>query len=97
MEREGQRERTQLARPLLISPAHLHTRALPLDMTPPPPQKYLTLIYQDMLSDEAKAAYWATHIDAATATKARNGGAVRRRGRGGEGGRACCSRLQPSL
>lgn len=36
--------------------------------------KYLALIYQDQLSDEAKAAYWAAHCDPAT-TAERNGGA----------------------
>jgi glutathione S-transferase len=36
--------------------------------------KYLALIYKDSLSDEAKAAYWTAHADAAT-TAERNGGA----------------------
>lgn len=36
--------------------------------------KYLNLIYQDQLSDDAKAAYWKTHCDAATVAD-RNGGA----------------------
>ena len=36
--------------------------------------KYLSLIYTDNLSDEAKAAFWSTHCDPATAS-ARNGGA----------------------
>jgi glutathione S-transferase len=36
--------------------------------------KYLNLIYQDQLSDEAKAAYFKLHIDASGAVE-RNGGA----------------------
>ena len=36
--------------------------------------KYLTLIYVDQLSDEAKEAYWKTHIDASTVNE-RNSGA----------------------
>lgn len=36
--------------------------------------KYLALIYQDGLSDEAKAKYWTAHCDASTVA-ARNGGA----------------------
>ncbi|PSC72458.1 flagellar associated isoform B [Micractinium conductrix] len=38
-------------------------------------RNYLGLIYTDQLSDEAKAAYWSTHMDPATAAGARNGGA----------------------
>ncbi|KXZ45600.1 hypothetical protein GPECTOR_53g93 [Gonium pectorale] len=36
--------------------------------------KYLTLVYQDKLADEPKAAYWKTHCDPESAA-ARNGGA----------------------
>ncbi|KAL4443462.1 hypothetical protein ABPG75_011199 [Micractinium tetrahymenae] len=38
-------------------------------------RKYLALIYQDQLSDEAKKSYWSAHIDPASATGSRNGGA----------------------
>ncbi|KAL4422233.1 hypothetical protein ABPG77_009708 [Micractinium sp. CCAP 211/92] len=38
-------------------------------------RKYLSLIYQDQLLDEAKKAYWSAHIDPASATGGRNSGA----------------------